>query len=370
MMGGLSILKPKEGLFRKSVFKVEDCMVKPRKKRGMTYAEAGVDIDLKSECISALVDKLRDEREGLWKTINLPGHFTGIIDFGEYALSLCTDGVGTKLLIAEEMGIWNTVGIDCVAMNVNDTICVGAEPIAFVDYIAVDQPDKKVLAAVGEGLQEGIRQANAAIVGGEVAILPDLVKGLDLSGTCLGIVKKKEIITGQNCAPGDAVIGLPSTGVHSNGLTLARKVFEKNGYGFRDRVKGLKKCVGAELLTPTKIYVRDVLDIVRRFKVHGMVNITGGGLRNFVRLKDGIGFTIEDPMKHNPVFDVIQKLGQIEDKEMYQTFNMGMGFAIIARKKDAKGIVARLGKGAKIVGEVDDSGAVTVPSLGLKYSEY
>ena len=345
-------------------------MAKTRGKKGMTYAKAGVDIDLKSRCISALVDELRDERKGRWKTLGLPGHFTGLIDFGEYALSLCTDGVGTKLLIAEEMGVWDTIGIDCVAMNVNDTICVGAEPIAFVDYIAVDQPKPKVMAAVGKGLQEGMRQSNAAIVGGEVAILPDLVTGLDLSGTCLGIVKKKDIITGQKCASGDAVIGLPSTGVHSNGLTLARKVFEKKGYGFNDRVKGLKKSVGQELLIPTKIYVREVLDVLSKFKIHGMVNITGGGLRNFVRLKEDIGFCIDDPMKPLPIFEVIQELGEISDKEMYQTFNMGMGFAMIAPKKDAKKIVLMLGKGAKIVGEVDDSGAVTVPSLGLKYDRY
>jgi len=336
----------------------------------MTYAKAGVDIDQKSRSIAALVDKLRDERKGRWKMVDLPGHFTGLIDFGEYALSLCTDGVGTKLLIAEEMGIWNTVGIDCVAMNVNDTICVGAEPVAFVDYIAIDRPDPDVLAAVGEGLQEGMRQSNAAIVGGEVAILPDLVTGLDLSGTCLGIVKKKEIITGQKCAPGDAVIGLPSTGVHSNGLTLARKVFEKNDYSYNDKVKGLKKTVGQELLTPTRIYVRQVLDVVRKFKVHGMVNITGGGLRNFVRLKEGIGFCIDEPMLPPPIFDVMQELGRIKDKEMYQTFNMGMGFAMIAPEKDARGIVKTLGKGAKIVGSVDGSGAVSVPSLGLKYDRY
>jgi len=344
-------------------------MAKSRK-RGMTYAKAGVDIDLKSECISALVDKLRDERRGKWKTVDLPGHFTGLIDFGEYALSLCTDGVGTKLLIAEELGVWDTIGIDCVAMNVNDTICVGAEPVAFVDYIAVDRPRPEVLAAVGKGLQEGMRQSNAAIVGGEVAILPELVTGLDLSGTCLGVVRKNDIITGQKCAPGDVVIGLPSTGVHSNGFTLARKVFEKNCLDFRDRAKGLKKTIGMELLTPTKIYVRQVLDVVRNFRIHGMVNITGGGLRNFVRLKEGIGFRIDDPMRPLPIFNVIQELGRIDDEEMYQTFNMGMGFAMIAAKKDAKGILAMLGKGAKVVGKVDRSGVVSVPSLGLEYDRY
>jgi phosphoribosylformylglycinamidine cyclo-ligase len=353
-----------------SILRVEGIMAKSPSKKGLTYARSGVNIDLKSKCISALVDRLHDERKGRWKTVDLPGHFTGLIEFGEYALSLCTDGVGTKLLIAEELGIWNTVGIDCVAMNVNDTICVGAEPIAFVDYIAVDKPRPDVLAAVGEGLQKGIAQANAAIVGGEVAIMPDLVTGLDLSGTCLGAVKMDRIITGQECRPGDAIIGLPSSGVHSNGMTLARKAVEKSDLTYRSKVKPLRKSIGEELLTPTTIYVRQVLDLVRNFKVKGMVNVTGGGLRNFVRLKEGIGFCIDDPMEPNQIFKVIQNLGSINDKEMYRTFNMGLGFAMIVSKKDAKAVVARAGRGAKVIGKVDDSGAVSVPSLGIEYSKY
>jgi len=353
-----------------SILRVEGIMAKSPSKKGLTYARSGVNIDRKSKCISALVDQLHDERKGRWKTVDLPGHFTGLIEFGEYALSLCTDGVGTKLLIAEELGIWNTVGIDCVAMNVNDTICVGAEPIAFVDYIAVDRPRPDVLAAVGEGLQKGIAQANAAIVGGEVAIMPDLVTGLDLSGTCLGAVRMDRIITGQECRPGDAIIGLPSSGIHSNGMTLARKAVEKSGLNYRSKVKPLRKSIGEELLTPTTIYVRQVLDIVRSFKVKGMVNVTGGGLRNFVRLKEGIGFCIDNPMEPNQIFKVIRNLGSINDKEMYQTFNMGLGFAMIVPKKDAKAVVARAGRGAKVIGKVDDSGAVYVPSLGIEYSKY
>lgn len=345
-------------------------MASPPRRKGMTYAKSGVDIDLKSRCISALVDQLHDRRKGDWKTVDLPGHFTGLIEFGDYALSLCTDGVGTKLLIAEELGIWNTVGIDCVAMNVNDTICVGAEPIAFVDYIAVDKPRPDVLAAVGKGLQKGIEQANATIVGGEVAIMPDLVTGLDLSGTCLGAVRMDDIVTGQRCNPGDAIVGLPSSGVHSNGLTLARKVIEKSGLDYRSRVKPLRRPIGEVLLTPTTIYVRQVLDIIRNFRVRGMVDVTGGGLRNFVRLREGIGFCIDDPMEPNQIFRTIQELGSIDDEEMYQTFNMGLGFALIVPRKDAKAVAARAGGGAKVIGKVDDSGTVSVPSLGLEYSKY
>ena len=344
-------------------------MARGMKKR-MTYAKAGVDIDLKSECISALVDRLKDRRRGRWKLLDIPGHFTGLIDFGDLALTLCTDGVGTKLLIAEELGIWNTVGIDCVAMNVNDTICVGAEPVAFVDYIAVDKPRPDVMSAIGAGLQRGVEQANAVIVGGEVAVMPELVNGLDLNGTCLGVVEKGKIITGQECAPGDAIIGLPSSGIHSNGLTLARKIVEEAGYGYRKYVPSLGKTVGEELLTPTMIYVKRVLGILRDFEVHGLVNITGGGLRNFVRLKQGIGFRIDSPMKPNKIFNWLQELGSVDDQEMYQTFNMGMGFAMIVPNRIAKTVAERLGKGAKIVGKVDDSGKVTMPSKGLEYSKY
>jgi phosphoribosylformylglycinamidine cyclo-ligase len=336
----------------------------------MTYAKAGVDIDLKSECISALVDKLKDKRKGKWKLLDVPGHFTGLIDFGDLALTLCTDGVGTKLLIAEELGIWNTVGIDCVAMNVNDTICVGAEPVAFVDYIAVDNPRPEIMSEIGIGLQRGIEQANAVIVGGEIAVMPELVRGLDLSGTCLGVVEKNRIITGERCVPGDVIIGLPSSGIHSNGLTLARRIVEEAGYSYKKYVPSLGKTIGEELLTPTTIYVKQVLRIVREFEVHGLVNITGGGLRNFVRLKKGIGFEIDQPMEPNRIFTLIQELGSVDDEEMYQTFNMGMGFALIVPSRIAKSVVRRLGKGAKIVGKVNDTGKVSVPSKGLEYSKY
>lgn len=339
-------------------------------RKKMTYSKAGVDIDLKSECISALVGKLKDRRRGKWKLLDIPAHFTGLIDFGDLALTLCTDGVGTKLMIAEELRVWNTVGIDCVAMNVNDTICVGAEPVAFVDYIAVNKPRPDVMAAIGEGLQRGVEQANAVIVGGEVAVMPELVNGLDLSGTCLGVVEKDRIITGRKCEPGDAIIGLPSSGIHSNGLTLARKIVEEAGLGYGRRIPSLNKTMGEELLTPTTIYVTQILRTLARFKVHGLVNITGGGLRNFLRLKEDIGFRIEKPLKPNAIFTLLQVQGSVDDEEMYQTFNMGMGFAIVVPRNSAERIVKSIGKGAKIVGEVDDSGKVTVPSLGLEYSHY
>ena len=336
----------------------------------MTYAQAGVDIDKKSRSISALVEHLKFKREGLGAPIDLPGHFTGLIDFGEYALTLCTDGVGTKLLVADAMRKWDTVGIDCIAMNVNDTICVGSEPIGFVDYIAIDRPDEKVTSEVGKGLERGAEMSNMTIVGGEIAVLPELVKGLDLAGTCLGMVKKDEIITGDAIKPGDALIGLPSSGIHSNGLTLARKIFEKNRIGYREKVKGLNRSVGMELLEPTTIYVRQILKLIDRFDVKGMANITGGGLRNLIRLKKGIGFEIEDPMRPNPIFDVMQELGNVTDNEMYQTFNMGMGYCMVVPERESSDVVKAAGKGAKVVGHAVRSNSVSMPSLGLSYSKY
>lgn len=336
----------------------------------MTYAAAGVDIDKKSGSISALVEHLKYRRKGLGRPIELPGHFTGLVDFGDYALTLCTDGVGTKLLIADALGKWDTVGIDCIAMNVNDTICVGSEPIAFVDYIAIDRPDPRITSEVGKGLEEGARQSNMTIVGGEIAVLPELVKGFDLAGTCLGMVKKDRIVTGQKIRPGDALIGLPSSGVHSNGLTLARRIFESKGIGYRQKVKGLSRPVGLELLEPTTIYVRQVLRLLDAFEVHGMANMTGGGLRNLIRLKKGIGFEVTDPMRPQPIFTIMQELGDVSDKEMYQTFNMGMGYCLVVPDDEASAVVKAIGKGAKVVGRAVSGDAVTVPSMKLEYSRY
>ena len=336
----------------------------------MTYAGAGVDIDRKSSSINALVKGLKYKRKGFAGPIDLPGHFTGLVDFGDYALTLCTDGVGTKLMVADVMKKWDTVGIDCVAMNVNDTICVGAEPIAFVDYIAIDKPDERITAAIGRGLDAGARLSNMTVVGGEIAVLPELVNGFDLAGTCLGMVKKTEYVSGDEIFPGDALIGLPSSGIHSNGLTLARRILERNGIGYREKVKGLGKQVGLELLEPTTIYVRTVLDLIKKFDIHGMANITGGGLRNLLRLKKNIGFDIHSLMRSQPIFKVLQDLGKVTDEEMYQTFNMGMGYCLIVPDDESDSIVKAAGKGAKVIGRAVKGVGVHVPDLRLRYRRY
>jgi len=337
-----------------------------------TYAEAGVDQSRKASHIAAIVEQLTYSRKGMGKPLVGIGHFSGLADFGKYALSLCTDSVGTKLLVATQMRKWDTVGIDCVAMNANDMICIGAEPIAFVDYFAVEKYNEDVARQVGIGLNEGARQANISIIGGEVAILPEVVHDFDLAGTCLGIVAKNKIVAGKAIKSGDVLIGLGSTGIHSNGLTLARRVFKEAGLAVHDPLPGGNGSVGQALLEPTAIYVRPVMAVLRKHEVHGIAHFTGGGLSNIVRLKEKVEFVVTDPLEPQPIFDAIQKLAGIDDTEMYRTFNMGMGMCIVAPEDEARGIIRTLGRSvkAKVVGEVRRGSGVSLPSAGVRFAAY
>ena len=336
---------------------------------GWTYEKSGVSIDQKSNAIKALVDKLEYKRDGIGQNVRLPGLFASLIDFGDKYITLATDGVGTKLMIAEALNKWDTVGIDCIAMNVNDTICVNAEPTSFVDYIAINKPNEEITKEIGIGLQKGAELSNMEIVGGEIAVLPEIVNGVDLSGTCLGYVAKDRIITGETCEEGDLIIALKSSGIHSNGLTLARKIVEANNIGWNDKVSGLSKSMGEELLTPTEIYVKQVLEITSNFNVHGLVDITGGGLRNILRMKKGLQYVISDPVKPAPIFQKLQELGEVEDKEIYQTLNMSMGFTIIAPADDAEQIAKKYSN-AEIVGRVQKGNGVLLEPGNILYDHY
>ena len=336
---------------------------------GWTYEKSGVSIDKKSDSIGSLVKELTYQRKGFGQQVHKAGLFASLIDFGDRYVTLATDGVGTKLLIAEELGIWDTVGIDCIAMNVNDTICVNAQPISFVDYIAIDNPDGEITEKVGIGLNKGAEMSDMEIVGGEIAVLPEMVNGLDLSGTCMGVVDKDNVITGETCEEGDLIVALKSSGLHSNGLTLARKVVQAANIKMTDSVSGLSKSIGKELLTPTEIYVKQIMKITAEHEVHGLVDITGGGLRNILRMRKGLRYTIDDPVKPQKIFEVIQELGQIEDKEIYQTLNMGMGFTIIAPEQEAEDIV-RGNPNAQVVGRVEKGNGVYFAPADVVYDHY
>ena len=338
----------------------------------LTYAKAGVDIDKKSDAIDSLVKVLGYSRNGVGKRIEMHGGYAGFIEFGSYALGLATDGVGTKLMVANEMHKLDTVGIDCVAMNANDLVCVGAEPLSFVDYIAIDKPDEDIAAQIGLGLAEGAKQADVSLVGGEYAILPDMVNGFDLAGTCLGWIKKNKIISGAKCAPGDVIIGMRSSGIHSNGLSLARKVLDVNEIRYTEEFQELGRSIGLELLEPTTIYVKEVLEVIKNCQVHGIAHITGSGLRNLIRLQPDVEFRIEDPQEPQPIYKVLEELGNISDKELYQTFNMGTGMMMIMPEKQAPKALAILNKTveSKIIGKVYEGQGACHSQIGLEYTRY
>ncbi|MDD1666901.1 MAG: phosphoribosylformylglycinamidine cyclo-ligase [Methanomicrobiales archaeon] len=326
-----------------------------------TYRSAGVDIDLVKEAIGALAGKVTFRRKGPWGMLGGVGHYAGLIDFGEHVLALTTDGVGTKMLVADRMRDWRTVGIDCIAMNANDLFVMNVEAVAFVDYIATDKLSVEKMAQIGEGLNEGARLANLNLVGGETAQLPGLVNGLDLAGTCLGIQEKGKVVTGEKIRPGDVILGVPSSGVHSNGLTLARRVVEKAG-GYDERLPD-GTTLGAALLTPTKIY-REALDACRKAEVHGMCHVTGSGLLNFPRLTK-YGFDFTDPLPVHPVFTWLQEKGEIDPVEMYRTFNMGMGFAYVLPEDQAVA-VRKLIPGSRVVGDIVKGPGITVRGLTIR----
>jgi phosphoribosylformylglycinamidine cyclo-ligase len=332
------------------------------------YSKAGVDQGAADSAVAGLVRALgaidlgRPSRQ-----VPLPGHYASVIRIGENAgIALSTDGVGTKLLVAEELRRWDSVGIDCVAMNVNDVICVGAEPLAMLDYIAVPSADPDVCAQIGVGLARGAERAGIEIPGGELAQLGSLVSSVDLSGACFGTVALDEIVDGAAVRPGDPVVGLPSSGLHSNGYTLAGSAL--SGVPLDQDPDGrLGRTLGEELLEPTEIYVKPVIELLRSaVDVRGLAHLTSGGLGNLLRLAaPGVSYEIDDPLAVPPVFELIRERGGVSDEEMHDVFNMGCGFCAIVAPEDEVAALALLREhhpAAKRVGlAVEGSGEILRP---------
>jgi phosphoribosylformylglycinamidine cyclo-ligase len=318
----------------------------------MTYADSGVDIRAEERAISAMKSVMTGKRKGIGAPITEIGHYAGLIDMGEYAIAMTTDGVGSKVLIANEMKKWDTVGIDCMAMNVNDLLAIGAEPLAFVDYLALEKVDPEMTAQIAVGLERGAEISNISIVGGETASLPEIIRGFDLAGTCIGMIRKKDVITGERIEKGDMIVGLPSSGLHSNGYSLARKIVEESNYTYFDRMPYSKRTIGEELLEPTRIYM-EALEVIRKADVHGMAHITGSGLLKLHRIS-GFGFEIDDPIEPQPIFRFLQEEGGVAEDEMYRTFNMGMGWVFVLPEDDVDEVLDMTD--GKLVGEITDSG--------------
>jgi phosphoribosylformylglycinamidine cyclo-ligase len=341
------------------------------------YAQSGVDTAAADAGVAALVGVLRTVELGRpARTVPLPGHFAAVLKVGpNLGIALATDGVGSKLIVAEQARRYDTVGVDCIAMNVNDVVCVGAEPIAVLDYLAVERADPGVMREIGLGLKRGAELAGVEIPGGEVAVLPELIRGhpspngFDLTAACVGLVHLDAIVSGADCHPGDALIGLPSSGLHSNGYSLARRALAS--LALEDRPPQLGDATVAQvLLEPTMIYVRAVLELVRSgLRVHGLAHITGGGLLNLTRLSPRVGFSIEDPLPSPPVFGLVKELGGVADAEMWEVFNMGCGFCAVVPASTVDAATALLAAhhpGARRIGAVTDrAGMVELPALGL-----
>ncbi len=296
------------------------------------------------------------------------GFFANVVHLNQdIGLAVSTDGVGTKLLIAEQLEKYDTIGIDCVAMNVNDLICVGAEPISFLDYIAVADYDSVMMEQIAIGLYEGCKRANVPIPGGEIAQVRDLLhpkkNAFDLVGTAIGIVNKDNIITGKNIEETDVMVGFPSSGLHSNGFTLARKVL-------LSEFKSPPKDLLLELLAPTEIYVKTALALLEKCKVKGFANITGDGLLNILRLDSSVEYSIEEPLPVPSIFQTIQEVGEIPTEEMYKDFNMGLGFVAILSEseyKSAHNLMEEEGIAHKKIGTIKRNPypKLTIPGLSL-----
>jgi len=328
----------------------------------ITYAKSGVDIDAND----VMVERIRSSVQSTYgpRVIDIHGGFAGLfrLDYDEKifkknyknpVLAACTDGVGTKMLVARDMKKFDTVGFDLVAMNVNDMLVMGAEPLFFLDYLAVNKLEPAKVAELVESVSAACRTANCALIGGETAEMPDIYKkdDFDMAGFAVGVVEKDKIINGSKVEVGDTILGLASSGLHSNGFALARHIcFKKLGLKVNDQIAELgNKSIGQALIAPTKIYVRPIIKLLSQYKVkqvvHGMAHITGGGLPGNVPrvLPSGCDAILDrSSWKKEPIFDFLQKNGPVEEEEMFRVFNMGIGFVLIVAPDFATSVAKKL----------------------------
>ncbi len=323
--------------------------------RSLDYRKAGVNIDLADDFIRRIKPLVRKTLRP--EVIGGLGGFSGLFaprlkGLKEPVLVASTDGVGTKLLIAEAMGRYDTVGLDLVAMCVDDVVVVGAEPLFFLDYIAVGKVRPVRLASLVKGITLGCRESGCSLLGGETAELPGMYAAgkFDLAGFAVGLVSREKIIDGRTCRAGDVVLGLASSGLHSNGYSLVRKVFRPG------EVKGR---LGAEILKPTRIYTRTVLELIKTVRVKAMAHITGGGFYDNIPrvIPRGLRVSIQKgAWLIPPIFDLIQKRGRVTEREMYRTFNMGIGLVAVVSRRDAEAALtrlSRLGQKAWVIGKLE-----------------
>ncbi len=340
------------------------------------YARAGVDRKATSEAVEALLRGARSTAPaGNGRQLPAPGHYAGLLEIGGTTVAMTTDTVGTKVLLAEATDRWEEIGEDIVGVNVNDLSSVGARPVALVDTLLCPAPDRRRLAALGKGLARGLKKSGCHLLGGETAIVPDLVKGFDAGGTALGYFPGgRPPVLGDRIAAGDVVIGFRSDGFHANGFTLVRSLLAREGVDLRRRRPGARVPLAEELLKPTRIYTRPVEAIADDPAVHGLAHISGGGVRNLTRIAHKLRFDLDRWPAPAGLFEWIVDLGDLDLSEAYETFNMGIGFVAVVAEREATRLLARLkvngAPDALRVGTVAPGRGVTVPELGLAYTGY
>jgi phosphoribosylformylglycinamidine cyclo-ligase len=336
------------------------------------YEESGVNLQSGYESVRRIQKHIKNTNN--LGTMGNIGNFGGAFDLSKYniktpVLVSGTDGVGTKLLVAQEANIHHTVGMDLVAMCVNDVLCIGATPLFFLDYIAVGKNNPQIIEQIVQGISEGCIDAGCALIGGETAEMPDMYQGnhYDLAGYTTGVVDKHKMLDVSNVAQDDILIGLESSGVHSNGFSLVRKIFFKDyNYTLESFIDELNKPLVEELLTPTKIYVKGVLDVLSKVSVHSISHITGGGfIENIPRaIQAHQGVEIyEDTLPKLPIFSLLERLGNIPHIEMYNIFNMGIGMILIISPEDKELVLNSLNKfeyNARVIGRVTNTVGVEI----------
>ncbi len=346
----------------------------------LTYKQAGVDTDQQDRIMPNLTYWIQRTFDNRPDTVKLPlGYFANVVDVGNnLGIALSTDGVGTKILVAELMDKYDTIGIDCIAMNVNDVLCVGATPISMLDYVAVEAPRTEFMNQLVRGLHEGARIAGITIPGGEIAQIGEMIHGIrpgygfDLVGACIGTVKLDQILNGHGTSDRDVIVGLRSTGVHSNGLSLARRVFfDQLRWPADKMLSELGRTIGEELLEPTRIYVKEVLEMLNaKLRVKALAHITSTGFLNLSRAATDVSYVLDSLPEPHPIFRLIQHYGGIPDDEMFFTYNMGVGFCVIVDSEDVdavRKIAHKHGIESDVIGhtEADAKKEVRIPQCRL-----
>ena len=352
-------------------------MASTRKSRGgLTYAHSGVDTDRRARSLAALLAAARyDSPASHGCPVGPIGHYAGLIRIGRETLAVTTDTVGTKVLLAQQLGRYQEIGEDVVAINVNDLASVGARAAGLVDVINCPRPDPTVFAALGRGIRRGLAAAECALLGGETAVVPDLLKAIDVGGTAIGFFPNgRRPVTGGRIRPGDRILGIPSSGFHANGYTLLRAVLRKRSMDLRRPRPGARVPLGVELLRATRTYTRASEALADASYIHGFGHLSGGGVLNLLRLRPDVAFVLDRWPELSDQFAWIRELGEVADRELFRTFNMGVGFAaIVAPKGVAPALRAlrRAGFADSVeVGRVTEGRGVHLSGWGISYHEY